>query len=71
MVMPRDQNAGQNKNIDNSSYERVEQLKYLGKTLTNQNYIHKEIKSRLKSGILAIIQCRIFVFQFAIQKYKE
>ena len=36
--------------IDNSSTERVEQFKYLGTTLTNQNSIQKEIKSRLKLG---------------------
>ena len=36
--------------MDNSSFERVEEFKYLGKTLTNQNSIQKEIKSRLKSG---------------------
>jgi len=35
---------------DNSSFERVEQFKCLGTTLTNQNYILEEIKSRLKSG---------------------
>jgi hypothetical protein len=32
---------------DNSSFERVEEFKYLG-TLTNQNSIEDEIKSRLK-----------------------
>ena len=35
--------------VDNSSIERVEEFKYLGKTL-NQNSIQKEIKSRLKLG---------------------
>ena len=36
--------------IDNSSFERVEELKYLGTNLTNQYSIQEEIKSRLKSG---------------------
>ena len=31
----------------NISFERVEQFKHLGTTLTNQNYIQEEIKSRL------------------------
>jgi hypothetical protein len=52
MVMSRDQNAGQNHNIkvDNKAFERVEQFKYLGTTLTNQNSIQEENESRLKSG---------------------
>jgi hypothetical protein len=36
--------------IDNSSIERVEEFKYLGMTLTDQNSIQEEIKSRLKLG---------------------
>jgi len=36
--------------IDNSTLERVEEFKYLGKTLTYQNSIVEEIKSRLRSG---------------------
>ena len=36
--------------IDNSSLERVVEFKYLVTTLTNQNSIQEEIKSRLKSG---------------------
>jgi len=36
--------------IDNSFFERVEEFKYLGKTLTNQNSIQEETKSSWKSG---------------------
>jgi len=52
MVMSRDQKAGQSLTIktDNCSFERVEKFKYLGKTLTNENFVREEIKSRLKSG---------------------
>ena len=41
MVMYRDQNAGQIHSVtfDNSTFERVEEFKYLGTTLTNQNSI--------------------------------
>jgi hypothetical protein len=51
MVMSRNQTAGQNYNIklDNKFFERVEQFKYLGTTLTNRRSIQEEIKSRLKS----------------------
>ena len=50
--MSQDQNAGRshNINIENSPFERVEEFKYLGTTLINQNPIQEEIKSRLKSG---------------------
>ena len=50
--MSGDQNAGQSHNIkiDSSSFGRVKEFKYLGTTLTYQNSIQEEIKSRLKSG---------------------
>jgi hypothetical protein len=43
----RDQNAGQNGyiQIGNESFETAEQIKYLGKTLTNQNSIREEINA--------------------------
>ena len=50
--MCRDQNAGRSHsiNIYSSSFERGEELKYLGTTLANQNSFQEEIKSGLKSG---------------------
>jgi len=52
MVMSRDQNAGRiySVRIDNSTFERVEEFKYLGTNLTDQNSIAEEIKSRLRLG---------------------
>ena len=52
MVMSRDQNARRNHSVtvDNSTFERVEEFKYLGTTLINPNSIAEEIKSRLRSG---------------------
>jgi len=52
MVMSRDQNAGRihSMRIDNSTFERMKEFKYLGTTLTNQNSIPEETKSRLNSG---------------------
>ena len=50
MVMSRDQNAGRihSVRIESTNFERVEEFKYLRTTLTNQNSIAEEIKSRLR-----------------------
>jgi len=60
MVMSRNQNAEriQSVRIDNSTFERVEGFKYLGKTLTNQNSIGKKLRADRGQEMLAIIRCR-------------
>ena len=52
MVMSQDQIAGWRHNMKtvNNSFERVEEFKYFGTTLTNQNSIQEEIRRRLKLG---------------------
>ena len=50
--LSREQTAGlsHTMKVDNSSIERLEEFKYLGTKLINQNSIQEEIKSRLKLG---------------------
>jgi len=47
MVMSRDQNARLSHNIKiyNKYFERVEEFKYLGTNLTNQNSIRKKLRA--------------------------
>jgi hypothetical protein len=49
MLLTRHQNAGQSHDIKiaNKCFEKVEQLKYFGTTVTYQNFIYEEIKRRL------------------------
>jgi hypothetical protein len=72
--MSRHPNSGQNQNvrIPNESFENVARFKYLGTTLTNQNDIHDEIKSRLNSGN-AYYHCvkNLFVFPSHFKKPKD
>ena len=73
IFMSWDQNAGRSHNvtIDNSSFERVEEFRYLGTTLKNQNSIEEEIKNGLKLWkCLLSFGAESFAFQFAVQKYK-
>jgi hypothetical protein len=48
----------------------VEELKYLGTTLMNQNSIQDDIKSKLKAGNACYHWAQnVLVFQFAIKKF--
>jgi hypothetical protein len=73
MVMSRDRNAERDDSvkIDNSSIERVEEFKYLGTMLTDQNSIQEEIKSRLKLRNACYHSVQNLVFQVTIQKLKD
>jgi hypothetical protein len=52
MIISRHPNSGLNQNIRiaNESFENVEKFRYMGTTLTNQNDIPDELKSRVNSG---------------------
>jgi hypothetical protein len=71
MVKSQDKNAGRSHSIknDNSSFEMVEEFKYLGTTLKNENYIQEEDQSEVRENFL-LFGAESFVFQFAIQKSK-
>ena len=54
--------------VDNSSIERVEEFKYLGTTLTNQNSIQEEINCRLKLGNACYYSVQNLLFSCLLPK---
>jgi hypothetical protein len=70
------QGVGHSLNIDNSCIERVEEFKYLETTLTNQNSIQEEIKSKLKLGnacyhlVQNLLSSRLLSKNLKIKKYR-
>jgi hypothetical protein len=72
MIMSRHPKSGQNQNIRiaNESFANVTKFKYLGTTLTNQNGIHDEIKSRLNSGNACYYSVQTLLSSHLISKKK-
>jgi hypothetical protein len=70
-VLSRHQNVGQNPDIKiaNGLFENVSQFKYVGTTVTNQNLIQEQTKSRLNSdNASGPFGPEPSVFSFAVEK---
>ena len=74
MVVSRDQRAERNHSvkIDSNSFDGVEEFKYLGTTLTNQNCIQVGSQEQIEVGeCLLLFGAEAFVLPFVIQKLKD
>ena len=73
MFMSHEENAAKNHNIKkgNKSFENVHSSKSQQQPHLIKLAFTKKLREDVSQAMLAIFQCRILVFQHAIQKFKD